>query len=446
MNAGTIIPELILGSTKKLREFLGLETKDCSNHSLPRIVTRKDPSLDNYFAELLLRTSYRQTRNINDFQEIVMRGSDEELPASLNPQVERATLIGIGGRIKDKENRGIWAYDEHSFEGTRRADSASQMVFWRHFDKYKNVKPGVRSILPILNHINDIDSKGTQAVLGKQGGRNHLIHVTKTLHHCVFQRPGYLVEEFPAQWKRAIIQSILTAICLEQEYLWNLDLDASTKRYRNLWQAYYERRSKAVEDGYLPAISKDTLGSVLVVSGAANPKNEPKNHIFSLNRCVAAMEKVWGEGVALFVMGFLMESMLQGQEEYTRIRKIDLDEVFIPEIDCSLIYYVMSPIDMMPHRAINRRITDSGRSSILVIKDLQRNIMALFGGSLPANKWKRFVDWLKTTEPDNWYVPVDVNTKKLAAFTLNGTRYYLGSEPTALGKEEFIEGIREAYN
>ena len=435
MNSETIIAELIIESSNKLRRMLELEDKDLINWALPKFVTRKDPSLDNYFGELLLRTCYRPTRKANEFEEIIIRGSDQELPTNLNPQIRNAILIGIGGRSKNKDF--IAAYDEHSFEGTRKADSASQIVFFRHLNKFKKSKPGVRSIIPVLNHINEIDSQG-------RSGPNHIINVTKTLHHSLFQRPGFVVEEFPAQWKRAVIQSILAAICLEQKYLWSVDIGAITKRYREVWQLYFNRRERAVQDGYLPAISKDILGTVLTISGAANPKNEPRNHIFSINRSLAALEKVWGEEVAIFVIGFLMESMLQGQDEYGRIIKMEMDETAIPETGCSLIYYQMAPNDLMPHRAIGRRIKDSGKNTILIIKDLQRNTMAIFGGSLPKNQWRQFVDWLQTKEPDHWYVPVNTDTNEIAVFILNGTRSYLGSEPTSLKKEDFIEGIKEA--
>jgi hypothetical protein len=57
-------------------------------------------------------------------------------------------------------------------------------------------------------------------------------------------------------------------------------------------------------------------------------------------------------------------------------------------------------------------------------------------------KWKRFTKWLQDKEPGRWYMPTS-EEKVLAAFILNGTRYYLGSEPSSLTKEDISNGIKE---
>src|SRR5438132_965756 len=124
--AGTVITDyLIIESSNKLRNLFGLKNGELISRSYPKIVTRKDPSLDNYFAELLLRSSYKETSHSPEFEEIVVRGSDEDLPTKLNPQIKEAVLIGIGGKSNNKDF--IAAYDEHSEAGTRTADSASQV-------------------------------------------------------------------------------------------------------------------------------------------------------------------------------------------------------------------------------------------------------------------------------------------------------------------------------
>ena len=125
--SGTVITDyLILEASNKLRNLFALTNRELISRAYPRIVTRKDPSLDNYFAELLMRSAYVPSAGSPDFEEIVVRGSDEDLPTKLNPQIKGAVLIGIGGKSHNKDF--IAAYDEHSDAGTRSVDSASQVV------------------------------------------------------------------------------------------------------------------------------------------------------------------------------------------------------------------------------------------------------------------------------------------------------------------------------
>ena len=58
-----------------------------------------------------------------------------------------------------------------------------------------------------------------------------------------------------------------------------------------------------------------------------------------------------------------------------------------------------------------------------------------------GQKWASFTSWLQKSEPGRWYIPFD-EEKGLAEFILNGTRYYLGSEPSSLTKEDLIEGLK----
>jgi hypothetical protein len=438
MNSGTIIPELIIESSNKLRDLFGLTGDEVISEPFPRIVTRKDPSLDNYFADLLLRACYKKESRCPDFEEIVIRGSDEVIPVNLNPNIRGAVLIGIGGKIKIENRAFIRAYDEHSEDGTRSVKSASQLVFFRHLEKHKRIKPGVKSILPVLNEINSIDSEG-------RAGENHLNRMVKDLHLSKFYTPGFIVQEYPAQWKRAIVDAILVAVCLENKQLWCIDQQSSGERLRKVWLMYREKRKNAVNDGLLMPLTDDANSSSVIfnkVLGRTTGKAFEGYSLFTLRRILFALETVWGDRIAFFIIGFLLEAKLQLDAEFHKISKLPLDETFLQEAQCSLIYYVMSEKDMKPHRGISYQLNKKQTEGIIVLKDSHRYTMAIFKSrNLDERKWVEFTGWLQRTEPGCWYIPY-YEEKGIAEYILNGTRYNLGSEPTTLSKQDLIDGIK----
>ena len=450
-----------------MRDFFGLTSSEVISKPFPRIVTRKDLSLDNYFADLLLRASYKKENRCPDFEEIVIRGSEEDIPVSLNPQIKGAVLIGIGGKMlkKSKHKDFITAYDEHDEEGTRSVDSASQVVFFRHLDKFKKIKTGVSGILPVLNEINLVDSKG-------EAPENHLIQIVKDLHLSKFYRPGFIVEEYPPQWKRAIVDAILVAVCLKNKELKHIDLNTAGERLREIWKKYREQRKTAVADGLLMPISENPADSEVIfnkalsrTASAIQVPQKPKDRrfwkqyeqqlrsienerefLFTLRKILFALEDVWGEDTAYFVIAFLLEAKLQLGAEFHRISTMPLDEfeTFVPEAQCSLIYYVTSEKDMKPNRGITYQLRGKGKKGVVVLKDLHRYTMTIFSCQLDTEKWADFTDWLQKKEPNRWYIPYD-EEKGLAPFILNGTRYYLGSEPSSLTKEDLIDGLKETF-
>jgi hypothetical protein len=433
-----IFDKLILESSDKLRELLGLTAHEVIPKPFPKIVSRKDLSLDNYFADLILRACYKKIDVLPEFEEIVIRGSDEELPTKLNPQIKGAVLIGIGGRSKNKDF--ISSYDEHSEQGARSADSASQIVFFRHLNKHKKTHPGVRSILPILNEINLVDSKGG-------AGENHLNQIAKDLHLYKFYKPGFIVEELPSQWKRAIIESILVSVCIKNKELKKIDSNESTKELREIFKKYIIHRQKAVDNGvFMPLSDKENISNIIFdkVRGRIASNVREADSFFTLRRIFFALKSVWGENIAYIIIAFVFEAKLQLTAEFVRTSRISLDETYIAESKSYLIYYIMSQDDMKPHRGIGHKLNEEQKNGIVVLKDPRRYTTAIFKSKLlDGYKWERFVNWLQHEEPGLWYIPFD-KEKGLAEFILNGTRYYLGSEPSSLSKDDLIIGIKKS--
>ncbi|MGZ5436985.1 MAG: hypothetical protein ACXWID_08350 [Pyrinomonadaceae bacterium] len=443
--SGTVITDyLIIESSNKLRDLFELTTAELVSRPYPRIVTRKDPSLDNYFAELLLRASYIETSFCPEFEEIVVRGSDEELPTKLNPQIKGAVLIGIGGKSNNRDI--IAAYDEHSDDGTRTVDSASQVVFFKYLDKHKQNKAGIRSILPVLNEINFVDSHGEM-------GENHLNRMVKDLHFSKFHRPGFIIEEYPAQWKRAVVGAVLTAVCIKNKELRAIDISQAGKQLREVWKHYRKRREELVQNGLLMPIAEMGITADQVFNKAlGRTASEPRNalevkketkFLFTMRRILWALEAVWGEKLAHFVINFFLEAKLQLGAEFEKTSKLAFDETVIPEAQCSLIYYLLSVEDLKPERGILAQLKKQEKEGFIVIKDSHRHTTAIMKSHfLPNEKWTRFVRWLQDREPGRWFVMFN-EEKGFSEFILNGTRAYLTLEPSALSKDELIAGIRE---
>src|SRR5437667_9123138 len=98
LESASLIEAIVLASSNSLRRHIGLKEDETIAGPVPRFVTRKNPSLDNYFAELLLRSSYDAIDYLPAYEEHVLYGSPDELPSHLNAGLSGAILIGIGGR------------------------------------------------------------------------------------------------------------------------------------------------------------------------------------------------------------------------------------------------------------------------------------------------------------------------------------------------------------
>jgi hypothetical protein len=115
--------QIILASSNCLRKHMGLESSELLGAPVPRCVTRRNPSLDNYFADLLLRSCYEPIDYLPSYEEHIIRGDQNELPSAQNMRLVGSVLIGIGGRSSNSDF--IKAYDEHGFYGTRTEASAT---------------------------------------------------------------------------------------------------------------------------------------------------------------------------------------------------------------------------------------------------------------------------------------------------------------------------------
>lgn len=447
----SLIKALVLASSNALRQYLGLKQEDLLPGPIPRFVTRKDPSLDNYCADVILRTLYEPTNSLPPYEEHIIRDDWTILSSVSNPRLAGAVLIGIGGQSKNPDFKAV--YDEHAEAGTRGADSAARVVINRHLAEAKC--ENARSALqPLMEELDWIDARGEAPGL-------HLKNLTRDLQLARFSKPGYQMKPLQPQWKRAILSTILTSVWMTTRTLKSetFKYEAATKDVLNEYNSYVKHRAKMVEKKYLPKIMDKTIDYYQRQYAGWRMRNQVwvqlreatqvhgKPSLLTPEMMITALRTIWPPKVVSFVLGFLFEAALQSQDEYYRL----MDDTSIPMRKLSngtcMIYYELQEGDMLPHRALTAKIKNAGKSGIVVAYDPFRQITAIFrAGALSDNKWKAFVRALQAREGvDRWYAIVQEDGT-LSNFVLNGTSYFVGVPMTDLVEEEYaktLEAIRD---
>ncbi|GEM_PF-5756508 len=426
----SIVENIVLASSNCLRKFLGLRDNETLSGPIPKFVTRKNPSLDNYFADLLLRTCYAPVDYLPAYEEHVIRGSQEELPSDLNPRLVGAVLIGIGGMSSNPDFKKV--YDEHRGHGTRTANSASEVVFQEHLERYLD-HTGVQSLEPVQREIGYVDAHGGSAF-------DHIFSIAKNLHVAQFRQPGFVSESLDAQWKRAIIEAVLMSVCVSIDSFENFDNSKAINALKDEWNLYLKKSEKLEQSGFIGPIepaAASYFSNMILKPNMLEINGKPS--YFTHRRILFALQHVWHPLVVSFVMGFLFEAMLQAQQSFFEMQKKQILLRSLPG-NYVFIYYQKEPIDKLPQRGILARLNDERKRAIVVVHDPARQITAIFRNNyLPKDKWKRFHDLLVQKEGDQvWYTPTQEDGD-IANFILNGTESFVGVDMTQLSDDEFFE-------
>jgi hypothetical protein len=430
----SLVGAIVLASSNCLRRHFDLQEGETLLAPVPRIVTRKNPSLDNYFAELLLRSCYEAVDYLPPYEEHVLYGSPDELPSRLNAGLSGAILIGIGGRSRNPDF--VKAYDEHAYHGTRNSASVSQIVFAEHLDRY-GTRPGVNSTSLLLNEINRIDSGGGASY-------DHLYNILKSLNYAEFIQPGFVVEALDPQWKRAVIGACLSSICVAISLFKQYDLEEATRDLSREWDGYVARLERRVRCGFPGKINATSLAEVRrSILQPKEPQTDGLPDYLTLKRILFAFRHSWHPSVCEYLLEFLFEAMRQSQQSFQDIR-----DSFLPirRIDGKhfFVYYRQRPEDRIPHRGLLARLNSERMKGILMVFNPAHKVTAVFcSRHLPKKIWRRFVDSLLKIEGDSvWYVP-RTNDDDYASFALNGTESFRGTPRSSLQEEDFFNVFAE---
>jgi hypothetical protein len=432
--SGSLIERIILSSSNCLRRQMGLQEGETLSGPVPKFVTRKNPSLDNYFADLLLRSCYEPIDYLPSYEEHVIYGSQDELPSRLNARLVGSILIGIGGRSSNPDF--IKVYDEHSFHGTRTVASASQIVFEEHLDRYRD-RPGVQSVALFLNEINSIDSEGGASF-------DHLYNILKSLNVAEFIHPGFVFEPLHPQWKRAVVEACLMSVCVGRDDFQRYDLEQATSDLEKEWDTYIAKIEKRIKYGFPDKIIPEAAQAIKqAILQPKEPTIAGQPSLITLKRILFAFRHFWHPSVSAYLLEFLFEAMRQGQQSFEEIRNTDVPLRRVHG-NYAFVYYRKEAKDRLPHRGLMARINSQSIKALILVFDPAYETTAVFGSRhLPKKIWRRFVDSLLKKEGDTvWYVPTAADGS-YANFILNGTEYYRGIPKTVLGEEDIFKLFSE---
>jgi hypothetical protein len=400
---------------------------------LPRLVTRAHPSLDNVFAELLVRSCWRPTFPPPAYEERLIFGSAAELSPVLNTGLAGSVLIGIGGLSARTDVIAI--YDEHAVAGRRRRDSASQ-VAWDALLPNQTVHDAPGGVSAVLREINAIDSSGGSSY-------DHLGSISKGLHLTRFPSPAFQSIPIAPEWKRAVLGGALAAVCCYADEGAASNDQAAAESLASEWQRHVAARGSNNGANGLPAVSADAIDQAvrrtvkrqtLVVDGVPSR--------LTLRRVVLALQHCWERAAAELIASILLEAVLQTQMGFERSWNATCS-VSDAGGGVEFIYYEVRPEDVLPHRGILSRLGRHHKTGLLVVRNGHAGTVAAFPTSLlPAPVWDRFVASLLEREGDGtWYVPTGDDGRR-SKFILNGTEWNVDRAPTSLGVSDLLQLLR----
>jgi hypothetical protein len=433
---------------------------------LVRNIVHTNPHLDEYFAELMFRSSLSKNKTNIDFIEQSIFSKENDLGCKqLWPQ---ASVFGIG-RDVSQDVAPLFLFDEHVVSG-KIASSCSELVI--KYLEYNNKITIPDSLQMILNEINIIDEFGN-------AHPQHLGNIIKTIHKVKFlfskgQSKKDDVRDFLSYtWKRALINACIVAViyCLEN----NIDLisdPASKKDYlqkslneyvdkslhrshpnfedaRQLIASNYGNQQRVFNEAVLKARNK------LITDNIGNSIPQ----LLILSRICFACYNCWGENITHMIMTHFWETEFQNQINFRTLYK-EMDKLFVNNksvdqmiqlgiirrnilfVDIKKEFFDRSTqqkryigvksqlwvinirpnVDVFnPHRvALNYINKNNNGLGIVLIEDTYIGSKTLFKGqSFPVENWNNLISILKSIEPACWYDP-SPDPNQPAPFIING--------------------------
>lgn len=438
--------------------------------SLVRNIVHTNPHLDEYFAELMFRSSLsRNKKNIEFIEQSIFSKENDLGCKQLWPQ---ASVFGIG-RDVSPDVAPLFLFDEHIVSG-KMASSCSELVI--KYLEYNNEVTISDSLKKILNEINIIDEYGN-------AHPQHLGNIIKTIHEVKFlfskgQSKKDDVRDFlSCIWKKALINACIVAViyCLEN----NIDLisdPASKKDYlqkslneyvdRSLHRShpnFEDARQKIAsnygnQQGVFDEAVLRKAGKELITDNTGNSIPQ----LLILSRICFACYNCWGEKITHMIMPHFWETEFQNQINFETLYK-EMDKIFANNksvdqmtqlgiIRREILFDITLDIkkeifDQHTHQkrdiwkkshlwvinirpngnvfnahkaALNYINKNNNGLGIVLTEDTYIGSKTLFRGkSVPVENWKKIISLIKSIEPECWYDP-SRDPNQPAQFIING--------------------------
>lgn len=422
------------------------QTLDLSK--LDRTITHAHPHLDEYYADLLIRSTLPSDKMNIDFLELAIQSENDD--STCKAYFQNAIVLGIGANVSGGATP-LKIYDEHQVDGGRLEDSCSELV---SKDKFKKT-PWALKIL--LKEVNELDANGgahTQHISNiiKSGHLVRFLHKKTTDYYQNIQ--GWL----SPLWKKTIMDVSITAViyCLENK----INLSEYTVDHEK-WligtlNHYKENSEFQTDSNFIKTINrlKDTYSNQKVVYRTAKlPKSKKSNQLLVLGKVCAALFYCWGEKIATIMMIHYWEMVYQTQAVFndvtdelnklhktndsivhslygtiekkilfTQIRANNSRRITIPKNFHHQLWVLeaeITPRLIMGNRPLINFLNKQNLGfGIIFLNDKFNCTKALFKGStFPHNQWRKLVRILCDFEPKCWH-----DTSETASFLINGNR------------------------
>lgn len=428
---------------------------------LDRTIVHTHPHLDEYFADLLFRSSLPEYKMGIDFME--MSVESQVYDSTCHAYWPNAAVMGIGATLKSKPNT-MYLFDEHTNNGKSKEPSCSQLVADQIFKKYLP-----KSIRTVLKEVNEIDSAGGAHA-------QHIGNIMKTAHQIRFMFKKTRLQHqniqnwIPDQWKKAMMDASITAIiyCLENNIELEKNFQYRGKLTRESMEHYFKYCpyredalfNKSIQ--YMRATYSNQAPSFLK---ANLPLSKTIKQKLLLAQVCFALEVCWGKTISKAIMMNYWEVIYQGQAIFnqaikelnplTTIKKetilhckfgsfqkqeIPLKSKTTKNVNLWLLYGEPTPMLSMGNKPLNYKMNQENDGyGFVFLNDLFSLKKAIFCGTkTPYNLWKKIVDHLCLNEPDCWHKTLTYKSDKYASFLINGNPSHRYVPQSNLEFKDFI--------
>ncbi len=445
-----------------------LEKENCIRSStihmnkLDRTIAHTHPHLDEYFADLVFRSTLPQNKLDIDFIEMAVYSLEHD--AGCKAYWPNATVFGIGATASGGVSPLV-LFDEHVLKGKKRDESCSQMLV------NQILFPGIPlSINRILKEVNEIDALG-------RAHDQHIGNIIKTGHEA---RIPFKIEEkkadsvydtLDAEWKKTLMDTSITSIIYCIEHGINIDTYPKQKEesIRESLNYFIEHCGHNQNHFFTETINrmKNThFNQTVVFKKAKLPKTQSENQLLVLGRVCFALEKCWGQQIANIIMMHWWEFIYLGQLSFQKLshqfQEFDLfDGRFTNEYgdfqrsilplssntnnDVWLIWANQNPNLVKGNRAILNYINknNEGLGIVMIEDNFKFTKTVMKAKAIDQSIWELLVDVIVSLEPDKWHV-VHADNGNYAPFILNGNpshRYIKQSEITLVQIESILKEL-----
>jgi len=338
-DAGGLLPALTLRSASIVREIIGNTKYNLPQNidKLNRIITHKNPHLDEYMAILIFRAVLPPDKQLIPLEEMVLSSTN-------NDQVAKATwpssaVFGMGG-VHTGGAKPLIMYDEHVKSGQKKKNgSATSLMLHKLFVSNIPIQ-----LLQLCEEVDHIDAFGGAHYkhLGIYIKDLHDVHIL--LKKAEIKQPS-IVESMSPSWKEALINACIATLLISivekfnpktENYLftrktyWENCLRDSLEIYAkntllngnpNFRESFNEVKKRSLgynwmrDDTYLTKRSTD--GKKVK---ELDRNNKPIQQLAVMPYIAAICQEYWGPVLGQIILSHFWEARITRQMTFLRVR------------------------------------------------------------------------------------------------------------------------------